>query len=438
MGYLGGLNKNIPIYDNSVIYSVNNVVSYNPTSSIYACIATTTAGILPTNAAYFTAVTPWLSSTAYVIGNFVIQNGVVYKCIANNTNQMPPYAPSWTSIYTGGTWGTSNYGFWVMPGSQVVCDGAMSIINGNMIAQDGNYQVLNSSSTLELQLGTNNGNYGLHYFNGNTSALGSVYFDAIGQVYLNNNLIVNANASANNLTVSGTLSGSGLLVAVGPTGPQGPTGATGSQGTTGATGPTGPTGPQGPAGSGTGYTAGNSGVGYLIYNGLTSAAGQLDGGSTAPSATTQLNYNGYLTATKVSNAIWNDIAEFIEVGKDFDIEYGKAYVRMSDFSVAKSSEYLQQGVLGIASDTFGFGIGKNSKHAKQLPIAIGGFVLACIDKPYLPGTALTCREDGVLTELILNDKMMYPERMLAVFDRPESQEKWNGIIVNGRSWVRVV
>jgi hypothetical protein len=41
-------------------------------------------------------------------------------------------------------------------------------------------------------------------------------------------------------------------------------------------------------------TAGSSTVGVVQYNGLTQAAGQFDGGSTAPSATTRLNYDGNL------------------------------------------------------------------------------------------------------------------------------------------------
>lgn len=184
-------------------------------------------------------------------------------------------------------------------------------------------------------------------------------------------------------------------------------------------------------------TAGDTGTGFLFYNGTTQATGQFDGGTTAPAHATRLNYDGYLYATRVYNAVWNDIVDFVDAPEDLVIDYGRVYVRTPDYSVDISDQYCQAGILGIASDTFGFGVG-TKETGNQIPIAIGGFVLAYVDKVYPPGTPLTSGIDGGLTELKGIDKRDSPERMVATFDRPEKSEEWNGVVVNGRSWVKVV
>lgn len=145
---------------------------------------------------------------------------------------------------------------------------------------------------------------------------------------------------------------------------------------------------------------------------------------------------GMLKTTKVVGAVYNDIADYIEVEEGFEFTYGKVYVRWVDYTVKKSTQYLEKGVIGIASDTYGFVLGEK-EGVNQIPIAIGGWVLAYVDKVYLPGTPLTCMNDGYLTEIYQSDKEKYPERIVALYDRPEVNDMWNGIVVNGRHWVKV-
>jgi hypothetical protein len=159
-------------------------------------------------------------------------------------------------------------------------------------------------------------------------------------------------------------------------------------------------------------------------------------GTTDPTGTTRLNMDGYLHATRVYNAVWNDIADFIEVPQTTIIEYGKVFVMDEEGNYGASRNYCPAGIMGIASDTYGFGVGQK-QDMKQIPIAIGGFVLAHIDKQYAPGTPLTATEDGKLTEIKITDKRDYPERIVATYWKPEPNAHWNGVLVNGRHWVKV-
>jgi hypothetical protein len=167
----------------------------------------------------------------------------------------------------------------------------------------------------------------------------------------------------------------------------------------------------------------------------------------SPSATTStdgltkrsscyLDANGYLYATRVYNAVWNDIADFITVEDDCEIEYGKAYCYDGKRHF-KSTKYAQKGAIGIASDTYGFGVGQKHK-GKEIPIAIGGFVLASCDKAYASGTPLTTYKDGMLTRAFMLTRLFHPERIIGTFYKMEHQKVWNGTIqVDGRHWIKI-
>lgn len=139
--------------------------------------------------------------------------------------------------------------------------------------------------------------------------------------------------------------------------------------------------------------------------------------------------------SKVYNAVWNDYADYITVEPDTPREPGRVIVFDGRYhSMAK--EYAQIGSLGIVSDTFSFVAGTKVGET-QLPLAVSGFVLAYVDKVYPSGTPLTSAPDGGLTEMLLETKMKYPERLLATFYREETTEAWFGLEVKGRHWVQV-
>ena len=140
----------------------------------------------------------------------------------------------------------------------------------------------------------------------------------------------------------------------------------------------------------------------------------------------------------VKNAVWNDIADLLPIDEKIEVEYGKVYVRTVDGQTRKSASYNEAGVLGLASDTYGFGLGeKEDWEGTQLPVAIGGFVLAHVIAEYAPGTPLCADIDGNLVEMRIQDKRDFPERIVATYYKPEPADDWNGVVVNGRHWVKV-
>jgi hypothetical protein len=164
--------------------------------------------------------------------------------------------------------------------------------------------------------------------------------------------------------------------------------------------------------------------------------GAIYGGTTAPTSNQQVNVNGNLYATKIFNAVWNDIADFLEVDHNISVEYGKIYVYDENGNMRQSKERCESGIIGIASDTYGYGLGKKNIN-KEIPIAIGGFVLAYVDQIYPSGTALTTGPNGTLVKMTKDEKLEFPERIVATFYKVENNEEWNSIAVKGRYWVKV-
>ena len=153
-----------------------------------------------------------------------------------------------------------------------------------------------------------------------------------------------------------------------------------------------------------------------------------------------LGVTGRLIGDNVYNAVWNDMVDCINVPEDTVLEPGYAYC-FDGQNYKKTQNYLDQTFIGIHSDTYGFGTGKTEDNNKQLYVAIAGFVLAYVDKDYLPGTPLTCTSNGYLTELKPEDMKKYPYLLIGTFWKPEPAEYWGNITrsipVNGRKWIRI-
>lgn len=200
------------------------------------------------------------------------------------------------------------------------------------------------------------------------------------------------------------------------------------------------------------YTANTSGVlterlailtdgrnyfsGTLNVQGTSRTDGYLYAGSTDPVNSTRLNYDGYFYATRVYNAVWNDIADFQDLADN--LVPGKCY-----FDAVEGARICdlkcQRGVIGIASDTYGHGVGQVTGK-NQVPIAVCGWVLAYVDGQCEIGDALTNNHNGNLIKMTDEEKCKYPERIVATYKKKEAGEYFGPnkeVKVNGRHWVKV-
>lgn len=151
------------------------------------------------------------------------------------------------------------------------------------------------------------------------------------------------------------------------------------------------------------------------------------------------SFPGTVSAPSVYGAVWNDLSDSIPVDDDCNLEHGYCYCFDGE-KYTKSSKYLDNGIIGIHSDTFGFRMGYE-EGKKKMDVAVSGFVLAYVDKEYKPGTPLTCTENGYLTEIKKEDKIEYPEKIVATYWKNEPAEEWGSedrkVKVDGRKWVKI-
>ena len=255
--------------------------------------------------------------------------------------------------------------------------------------------------------------------------------------------------------------------AEGPTGPQGDTGAegpTGPQGDTGETGPLGPTGPTGPQGDtgaagtvdqiakfDTSTTVADSSiledgsgnvevVTAVKVTGTTKVANSLYSGTADPTATTRLNYDGYLFASKIYNSVYNDYADFWGVLPEGEEPMpGKVYVSQGNRGITRAFKRADKSALGVCSDTFGFATGES---VGEVPLSVAGFVLAYVDKVYKRGALLVNNKHGDLVKARIWERHKAIAKFVSTETRKsivlsDGEEKLL-LKVNGRSWVKAL
>lgn len=175
----------------------------------------------------------------------------------------------------------------------------------------------------------------------------------------------------------------------------------------------------------------------LQYGGAQNTAGYWDKGDTTPTGTTELSYNGYLIATRVRGAVWNDFAEFRSTIED--VPAGCVVVERGDDVVIRSTQRLQPGAM-VVSDTYGFSIG--DCRGQAAPVAVAGRVLAYTDvarEYFKVGDPVCSGENGTVSLMSREELIEYPERMIGTVSAIPPYNTWGSgqVPVNGRVWIRV-
>jgi hypothetical protein len=148
--------------------------------------------------------------------------------------------------------------------------------------------------------------------------------------------------------------------------------------------------------------------------------------------------HGRIISGKVYNAVYNDVADFLELDLPVKVEYGRCYVIDANGIFRKSEGFAEDGIVGIATDTYGQGVGVKGIGDKEVPISIAGFCLTFVDKVYPSGTPLTAGANGCLTELDAVTLSKRPDKLVGTFLREEKCDLAYGHIpVNGRHWIKV-
>lgn len=197
-----------------------------------------------------------------------------------------------------------------------------------------------------------------------------------------------------------------------------------------------------------GFDDGNNPIAVASLSGANTFTGPIEFSNTTASTSTStgavvisggLGVQGNLYASKVWGCVWNDLADCIDVPEDTDLVPGRCYC-FDGHRYYKSRKYLDDGIIGLHSDTAGFCMGRRSD-VKQMYVGVAGFILAYVDEEYPVGMPLTCRENGMLTKLKEEDISKNPHKIIGTFWKKEPSEKWGPVgkevLVDGRMWVKV-
>lgn len=159
-------------------------------------------------------------------------------------------------------------------------------------------------------------------------------------------------------------------------------------------------------------------------------------GTNSANSSIYFNSSGYIYATRVYNAVWNDYAEFRWAET---LEPGRVVIEDKSGEMKLSTERLQPGG-NIISDTYGHSMGETE--TAKTPLAVAGRVLAYTyeDRNSYPlGAAVCTGPNGTVSLMTREEIREYPERIIGTVSEIPKYKTWGieNIEVNGRIWIKV-
>lgn len=152
----------------------------------------------------------------------------------------------------------------------------------------------------------------------------------------------------------------------------------------------------------------------------------------------------WTSGESITNAVWNDYAEYRESDCD---EFGYVLMEKGDDTLTKTTERLSH-FAGISSNTWGFAQGETEK--AKTPIAVAGRVLVYPYKDrqlYKPGDVLCAAPGGTVDIMTREEIIKYPDRIVGIVSCVPEYKEWGGsnleienrppILVDGRIWIKV-
>lgn len=152
-------------------------------------------------------------------------------------------------------------------------------------------------------------------------------------------------------------------------------------------------------GGGVGTVTIDPGLSAITFDGKTvydsGNLGTWQKNATAPSGTTRLNYHGYLYATRVYNAVWNDYADFFEMAPgEKDAKPGDVLIKTKEGLKVHPGGGPTRKTQGVFSDTYGMANGADEAlddkgnliylpdgTLYKAPVGVAGIVPVWIENP---------------------------------------------------------